>query len=140
MFDKHGLDRLTEWKQFRNSLEVSPNPLKDLAEFWSQAPFVNDYLDEKDPKNWPDPWHLVLDQRLDDLAIALGMLYTLKLTQRFMDTKCEIHMSMLPNKSVCHVLLVEDRFILNYRYREVIEVSDVDSLQTTKLYPISSSK
>jgi len=139
VFDKHGLERLTEWKNFRNSLEASQNPLEDLAVFWSRAPFVNDYLDKSDPKNWPDPWHLVLDQHLDDLAIALGMLYTLKLTQRFMDTKCEIHMSMLPNKSICHMLLVDDRFVLNYKHREVSQVSELDSLRTTKLYPISGT-
>lgn len=140
MFDAHGIDRLNEWKRFRDELEQSPNPLEDLAEFWSRAPFVSDYLDENNPKEWPDPWHLVLDERLDDLAIALGMLYTLKLTQRFMDTKCEIHMSMLPNNTTCHWLLVEDKYILNYKYREVVDAAEIGNIETSKLYPTSSTK
>ncbi len=140
MFDAHGVDRLTEWKRFRDRLETSPNPLEDLAEFWSRAPFVNSYLDENNPTKWPDPWHLVLDERLDDLAIALGMLYTLKLTQRFMDSDCEIHMSMLPDETSCHFLLVDNKYVLNYRYKEVVDASELKDIKTNKLYPSSSIK
>ncbi len=140
MFDAYGVDRLAEWKRFRDRLETSPNPLGDLAEFWSRAPFVNSYLDENNPTKWPDPWHLVLDQRLDDLAIALGMLYTLKLTQRFMDSDCEIHMSMLPDKTNCHFLLVDNKYVLNYRYKEVVDACELKDLKTSKLYPTSSTK
>lgn len=140
MFDTHGIDRLTKWKNFRDKLETSPNPLQDLAEFWSKAPFVNPYLKEDNPKEWPDPWHLVLDERLDNLAIALGMLYTLKLTQRFMDVKCEIHTSMLSNNNICHWLLVDDKYILNYKYREVVNVSELEGVSTNKLYPASSAQ
>lgn len=140
MFDTHGVDRLTEWKRFRDRLETSPNPLEDLAEFWSRAPFVNSYLDENNPTKWPDPWHLVLDERLDDLAIALGMLYTLKLTQRFMDSDCEIHMSMLPDKTNCYFLLVDNKYALNYRYKEVVDASELKDIKTNKLYPSSSLK
>ena len=80
VFDSYGTDRLTKWKQFRDSLETSATPLEDVAELWSHAPFVSPYLDPQNPAEWPDPWHLILDLRLDDLAIALGMLYTIKLT------------------------------------------------------------
>ena len=140
MFDVHGVDRLAEWKRFRDKLETSPSPLEDLAEFWSRAPFVNPYLDEKNPTKWPDPWHLVLDERLDDLAIALGMLYTLKLTQRFMNSECEIHMSMLPDKTNCHFLIVDKKYVLNYRYKEVVDASELTELTTSKLYPTSNKK
>ncbi len=140
MFDAHGVDRLTEWKRFRDRLETSQKPLEDLADFWSRAPFVNSYLDKTNPTEWPDPWHLVLDERLDDLAIALGMLYTLKLTQRFMSSICEIHTSMLPDKTTCHFLLVDNKYVLNYRYKEVVDVSELNGLKTNKLYSTSSKK
>lgn len=140
MFDAHGVDRLTEWKRFRDNLEVSQTPLEDLAEFWSRAPFVSPYLDENNPTEWPDPWHLVLDERLDDLAIALGMLYTLRLTKRFMGCECEIHKSMLPDKTECHFLLVDSKYVLNYRYREVVDASELNGIESNKLFPSSSSK
>lgn len=135
MFDTHGVDRLTEWKRFRDRLETSPNPLADLAEFWSRAPFVNSYLDENNPTKWPDPWHLVLDERLDDLAIALGMLYTLKLTQRFMPSRFEIHMSMFPEESSDRFyLLVDDNVIYDMDQRKIITDTDFSEKRTTLIW------
>lgn len=140
MFDAHGVDRLSEWKKFRDRLETSPKPLEDLAEFWSRAPFVNSYLNENNPAEWPDPWHLILDERLDDLAITLGMLYTLKLTQRFMGCNYEIHMSMLPDNTTCHFLLVDNKYVLNYKYKEVVDASELKGLRTNKLYQTQNTK
>lgn len=135
MFDLHGADRLTEWKRFRDSIEVDVQPLNKVADLWSKAPFVNQYLDPKNPSEWPDPWHLVLDLKLDDLAICLGMLYTLKLTQRFMDTNCEIHTSMLPkdfNKKF--FLVVDNQFVLNYTPRKVDSKDVLSQIQTDKIW------
>jgi hypothetical protein len=94
MFNLYGNERLIEWKRFRDSLESCSDPLTRVAELWATAPFVNPYIDPNNSDEWPDPWHLVLDSKLDELAISLGMLYTIKLTQRFIDSNCEIHKSM----------------------------------------------
>ncbi len=135
MFDLHGTERLTEWKRFRSSLEVSTQPLVEVAELWSRAPFVNPYLDPKDPTKWPDPWQLVLDLKLDDLAICLGMLYTIKLTQRFMDTECEIHTSMLPEEfNKKFFLVVDNLHVLNYTPRSVDSLNVLDHLLTDKIW------
>ena len=135
MFDLHGTERLIEWKRFRNSLEVSTQPLVEVAELWSRAPFVNQYLDPKDPTNWPDPWRLVLDLKLDDLAICLGMLYTIKLTQRFMDTECEIHTSMLPKEfNKKFFLVVDNSHVLNYTPRSVDSLNVLDQTLTDKIW------
>ena len=135
MFDLHGNDRLIEWKQFRDRLETAPNPLEQVAEFWSRAPFVNSYLNPQMPDQWPDPWHLVLDGRLDDLAICLGMLYTVKLTQRFMDSNCEIHKSMLPNNlEPSFYLVVDQQHVMNYEPRIVHTIDVLDCGQTNTLW------
>ena len=135
MFDLHGNDRLIEWKQFRDRLETAPNPLEQVAEFWSRAPFVNSYLNPQMPDQWPDPWHLVLDGRLDDLAIALGMLYTIKLTQRFIQTKCEIHKLMIPGKDAEeYVLIVDDRHVLNHACRTVSSVEEIKHLDASMIW------
>lgn len=131
MFDQYGTERLIEWKRFRESLETSNTPLEDVAKFWGKAPFVSRYLNPNNPSEWPDPWHLVLDSRLDDLAIALGMLYTLKLTTRFMDTVCEIHMSMPPKeKDPKFVLIVDKEHVLNLDWGAV---ADKNKLPQTNL-------
>lgn len=126
MFDLYGNDRLTAWKQFRDSLENSNTPFEDVAEFWSHAPFVSSYLDPNNPAEWPDPWHLVLDLRLDDLAISLGMLYTLQLTRRFMETDYEIHTSMLPKENMLkYFLVVDKKYALNLDYKTVVSMDDL---------------
>lgn len=135
VFDSYGTDRLTNWKQFRDSLETSATPLEDVAELWSHAPFVSPYLDPQNPAEWPDPWHLILDERLDELAIVLGMLYTIKLTQRFIDTHCEIHMSMLSNKKEpAYFLVVDNKHVLNLEYNSVVDVAALEKLKTNKIW------
>jgi hypothetical protein len=134
VFDLHGNERLAAWRQFRDSLEDHNNPLESVAEFWSHAPFVNLYLDPNDPKSWPDPWHIVLDLKLDDLAICLGMLYTLKLNVRFMDCECEIHMSMLSKNRDPRFFLVVDNSVLNYEPRKVHPVSILKNHPTTIIW------
>lgn len=128
MFDLYGNERLVEWKNIRDQIEISDRPLDLVADVWSRAPFVNPYLNPKDPQSWPNPWQLVLDDRLDELAIALGMLYTIKLTQRFMDTPCEIHTSIpYREKDSRFYLIVDNRFVLNYEPRKVVDLDAVNT-------------
>ena len=135
MFDLYGNDRLTEWKKFRDLLETVPNPLEEVSKLWSRAPFVNHYLDPQCPSEWPDPWHLVLDGKLDDLAICLGMLYTIKLTQRFMASVCEIHMSMLPKDSPpSFYLVVDNTYVLNYEPRKIHDLTVLQEIQTNTIW------
>lgn len=135
MFDKYDTERLAEWKQFRDRLEVSDTPFEDVANLWSLAPFVSPYLDPNNPAEWPDPWHLVLDSRLDDLAITLGMLYTVKLTQRFMASECEIHMSMSSEKKhPTYFLVVDKQYALNLEYKQVVEVSNLQEMKSKVIW------
>jgi hypothetical protein len=139
VFDLYGNERLTKWKQFRDSLEISNDPMDDVAKLWSHAPFVNPFLDPQQPTTWPDPWHLVIDGKLDDLAICLGMLYTIKLTQRFIDTNCEIHMSMCPQKKQQHqyMLVVGNDRVLNLEYGTVVSAEQLKDLNTKTIYAVS---
>lgn len=139
VFDEHGTQRLAAWRQFRQSLETSETALQDVAKLWTHAPFVNSYLDPQLPTEWPDPWHLMLNLRLDDLALVLGMLYTIKLTQRFSHTVCEIHMSMHPEKnSTQYLLLVDNTHVLNLDHGTVVEKQRLESLDTKTIYSVSS--
>lgn len=128
MFDSHGTLRLARWREFRNNLETSQTAFQDVAELWSRAPLVNPYLDPSRSQSWPDPWHLIIDNRYDDLAIVLGMYYTLKLTQRFIDLDYVIHTSVLPeNKTPCYFLVVDCNIVLNLEYRTVLNVTDISA-------------
>lgn len=135
MFDLYGTERLTEWKKFRDSLETDESPLIRVADLWSKAPFVNSYLNPKNPTEWPDPWQLILDLKLDDLAICLGMLYTIKLTQRFMDIECEIHTSMLSKEfNKKFFLVVDNKHVLNYTFGAVDSLNVFNQTLTDKIW------
>lgn len=126
MFDSFGNERLIKWKDFRQQLETSQTPFADVANFWSKAPFVNPFINPKNTSQWPDPWHLILDNHYDDLAITLGMLYTIKLTQRFMDSDFEIHTSMSGTKSSQKFFLVVDKkHVLNYEYASAVDITQL---------------
>ena len=135
VFNLHGLDRIAEWKQFREDIESSDDPLADVVRLWSQAPFVSPYLNPNNPESWPDPWRLMLDLKLDDLAISLGMLYTLKLTRRFMRIPIEIHMSMPPQRTETKFpVIVDGKSVLNWEYGAVSDISCLKNFQTTLIY------
>ena len=130
MFDLYGTQRLEAWRSFRDTLETHEDPFDLVAEFWGQAPFVNNYLDPYYPDSWPDPWHLILDDRLDDLAIALGMCYTLKLTQRFSGVKVEIYKSTSDKKSSRYYLVVDDEHVFNLEHGRVTSRKSLDKIDS----------
>jgi hypothetical protein len=134
VFNLYDNDRLIKWKQFRDSIETSQTPLEDVVHLWSRAPFVSPYLNPLTPDLWPDPWHLVLDSKLDELAITLGMLYTLKLTQRFIESRFEIHMSTSKENKYNQYFLVVDEHVLNLEYGCVLPATRVESLETSIIW------
>ena len=134
VFNLYGTNRLAAWREFRDSLEQSKNPFNNVAEFWSKAPFTSPYLNPKNPSIWPDPWHLILDNRLDDLAIALGMLYTLSLTQRFKDSHFEILELDNTEQERRYILVVDNNSILNLEYNAVIALSSVNLDKTSIIW------
>jgi hypothetical protein len=80
----------------------------------------------------------MLDLRLDELALVLGMLYTIKLTQRFIDTKCEIHMSMCQQKEQPqYMLVVSDERVLNLEYGTVVSTDRLKQFDTKTIYAVS---
>jgi hypothetical protein len=124
VFNLYGNQKLTEWKKFRDSIETSDTPLEDLADLWRRAPFVNAYLNPHNPEGWPDPWHLIIDGKFDDLAISLGMLYTIKLTDRFKNTQCDIY--QITDTEIKYPLIVDQKHVLNWNYGTLAKISDLD--------------
>lgn len=124
MFDLYDIDRLTCWKKFRESLETSTTPLEDTALLWSKAPFVSNRL-SLNPSTWPDAWQLIIDGEFDSLGLALGILYTLQLTERFKDTQFEIHMYQLEKNK--EFILVMNNMVLNWEPRTVTAFAELPS-------------
>lgn len=127
MFDVYGTERLIAWKNIRELLEVSQDPFHDLIAVWRQAPYVNDYLDPEFPDQWPDPWKLVLDGKFDELAINLGIVYSLTLTKRFMDETIEIHRN-ISTKEKRYLVVLHDQ-VLDYIQYKVYDLNDLKNTQ-----------
>lgn len=135
MFDLHGIQRLTAWKRLRDEIETSSEPLSLCASFWSKAPYVSEFIDPTDIDSWPDPWKLILDGRYDNLAIALGMLYTLRLTDKFEKTEFDIFQHTRNNKESDYFLKIGDLGVLNLSYGEVVDVIKLQDYEISKVYP-----
>ena len=128
VFDLHDQQRLLAWRRFRDSLETSATPLETTAEFWAAAPFVEQYLDDSDPTSWPGAWELILGGKFDNLGIALGIFYTLALTNRFMNSPMGIYRATRhDNQTVHYVVIIERHWVLNWSYRTLIRRSEVES-------------
>lgn len=140
MFDERGIERLSKWKEFRNSLETSERPFEDTIDLWNKAPFVFPFLNPLSSNTWPGPWELVMISRLDDLAIALGIMYTLKLTQRFMESEFEIHMSIREDRPNAnrYFVVVNNRHVLNYEYGKVSIIEHIENFESEILHKASA--
>jgi len=135
VFDLFDIDRLTAWKQFRESLETSETPLEDTALLWSKAPFVSNRLG-LNPSTWPDAWQLIIDGEFDSLGLALGILYTLQLTQRFKNNQFEIHMCQYKKNK--EFVLVVNNMVLNWAPRVVVPFAELpDNVGFTRVWTSS---
>jgi len=115
-------DRLRSWSDLR--IFAEPLPLRDrlntIAKWWGHAPRVNHSIHWNDQKNWPDPWDLLADNSFDDLAIALGMSYTITMLENC-DCSVEIALATDDQAQEYNLVLVDERkYILNYDPWEVV--------------------
>ena len=127
MFNLPPDERLSAWSRFRKQLEVAEEPLMDLVEFWHQAPFIpyNKDVDPYNLKSWPTPWEVVVENKYDDFTKALLMSWTLKLTDRFKDSKIEIKTYIDGDrKRQYNLVFIDELFVLNY-FDGTVSPSDI---------------
>lgn len=138
MFDKKFDDRLRAWIEFRNTLEISNNPIQDTIELYSRAPMVNIQVDPWNQDTWLDPWQLLQENKYCEFAKLLGIFYTLKLTTRFSDHSAEIHICTDKEKSQSMYLLFFDNKIIGYDNYKAVDIDDLPKkLKIETKYAIS---
>lgn len=111
MFESQYEKRLESWATFRESLEESEDPFRDLIAFYKQAPYVSIHTDPWNSDTWPNPWELIYENQYDDFCRVLGMCYSLQLTDRFKGSIFEIHICIVNNISHLYLLKIDDYFI-----------------------------
>ena len=128
MFSKSPDERLSAWSEHRHALDSSKNPLDDLIAFWVNSPFVpyNKDIDPYNQYSWPTPWEIIVENKYDDFTKALMMAWTLKLTDRFKNSKIEIKTytdTLRPRQY--NLVLVDDKWVINYNDNDLKVVEDI---------------
>lgn len=86
-YDISCANRLMVWRQWRQTLDSMDyvSALSEVARIYMMVPRVNHYLAPDEQDRWPTPWELVNDNIYCDLAVGLGMFYSLQLSTHAQD-------------------------------------------------------
>jgi hypothetical protein len=114
MFDKPYEERLALWREFRDSLETSSDPIQDTINFYNQAPIDRLNADPWTPSTWPDPWELLEENIYCDFVKILAICYTLQLTDSFSRSTFVIHTAYDNEKSATYYMLYVDDIVVGY--------------------------
>lgn len=106
--------RLRDWKDLR--LTIRQIPLDQVCvkvdAWWQQAPLVNHHLHYADVETWPDPWSLLSENIYCTLTRAIGICYTLLMSDIYdiqlvmaTDSQCEEYNLVLVGKP---------KYVINY--------------------------
>jgi hypothetical protein len=120
-------ERLAHWREFRKKLDTLEleNAVQEVADFWTRCPFTPYYLDIDQPLDWPDPWTLIEENFYCDIAIALGMLYTIKFTAH--SPAIELRVYQDPETRVYYNLawIDDGKYVLNMTEGEVVNKAQI---------------
>ena len=131
MFNTETDQRLHLWFEFRNSLEISDQPLDDVITFWDPAPRIpyNNRIDPYYDGNWPTPWEIIDYNKYDDFTLSLMMGWSLLLTKRFETSQLSIHTLVDESANrMYNVLNIDNTWALNFQDHEVVPFNSVPSL------------
>jgi len=134
MYNKKYEERLTIWREFRDSLENSDSPFLDVLEFYSHIPVNRFTVDPWGQSTWPGPWQLLEENLYCEFSIVLGMCFSLQLTERFKGSNFEIHICTNNQKSETLYLLFVDDVCVNYKGKVVLRKDLPDALYSQTQY------
>jgi hypothetical protein len=119
------------WRELRSNLTADltdAQHLQAVVQFWSMAPLIRPFLDWDNPDKWPDPWELLSEANYDPSAVALGMEYTLLLSEdkRWSPSRMHLSLACTADKSTQKlILMVDDCHVLNYAHGQILPLEKV---------------
>lgn len=144
MFSQSPDERLSMWREFRTSLEESSDPLLDVIQFWSPAPFIayNHKVDPYNQRSWPTPWEIIIENKYDDFTKALMIGWTLKYTERYSKSNIQLRTIVDNAKNLAYnVVLVDEKWVLNYDDNQPVDLANVpDSFRLENLVVLDRPK
>ena len=138
MFDKTYEERLALWRDFRNTLEDSKDPIQDTINFYNRAPISRFGADPYTPSMWPDPWELLQENIYCDFVKILAICYTLQLTDCLSQSTYVIHTAYDRQKSATYYMLYVDDKVIGYLGDTYVLQKDLpNSIQSQFEYTMS---
>jgi len=130
--------KLSSWINFRKRLEISATPFEDVIKHYNTLNKCKLSVDPWDQKTWPDPWELLCQNKICDFTNSLGVCYSLQLTDRFSQSKFEIHICTdTINDEVMYPVIIDDQYVLCYKLNEVCQKTDLPSnIVSQRIYPM----
>ena len=121
-------ERLSEWRKFRRALNTSNTILDDIRKFWEHAPVGPNVYDQSNPKEWPTPWDLVLEDSYDDFARALGMTMTFLLIDGVDSNRIALNVYIDREQSAFyHLPIIDNQIVLNYNWGSLEQKDSISS-------------
>lgn len=114
MFYKKYEERLQLWKQFRNELETTTDPIQRTIDFYNQSPKCLLGADPYTSSTWPDPWQLLEENNYCPFVKMLAICYTLQLTDVLKHEKYEIHITRDNENSETYYLLFVNDIVIGF--------------------------
>lgn len=115
-------ERLTSWRELRDSIINMPleQALITVNDWWMQAPLVNHYLHWDDHNEWPDPWDLLADNIYCELARAVGIVYTLHLSEH--PEVRDMQLAQVQGSNDNLVLINSGKYAANWAFGELLNI------------------
>lgn len=136
-------ERLRQWHDFRKDLNIKSleKAIEEVQHFWSYAPFVKYYLTTDQIDNWPSPWELIYENVYCDLAKALGIVYTLYLTNHCPKIEIRVYKDNSTKEHYNLVFIENGKYVLNYLHDQVVNKKHINkTLTLTKTINVEQLK
>ena len=133
MFEKPYQERLLFWRELRDSLEVSKNPIQDTIDFYNCAPHCSIATDPYTPSSWPDPWELLEENNYCAFVKILAICYTLQLTDVLSQASYEIHITRDNKSSSTYYLLFVDDQVIGFNGETHVHKSELPNTLHSEL-------
>lgn len=120
-------NRLRLWQEFRHKISKQPleQAVSETSHLWSFAPYQKYYLTTDQIENWPGPWELIYDNYYCNLAIALGMLYTLYLSDHRPLMKLKIYEDQNCREQYNLLFVEQGKYVLNMEHDTVLNKTQI---------------
>jgi hypothetical protein len=128
MWNLFPYERLRSWHDFRKLIgdKSLDQAVKETQHLWSFAPYQTYYLTTDQIENWPNPWELIYENHYCDLAKALGIVYTLYLSDHKPNLEIRVYNEPSTNEQYNLVFVEQGKYVLNYIHDEVVNKTQIN--------------